>query len=417
MPSSTVLERWMNMMIGISGKRGTLRRLAHDRRGNFGLMTALILPVAMATVGIAMDVTQLMQVRSELQAAADSAALAAASALAGKGITDDEAKALARKFLVAQMANLSSNEGDQALENLSDELEESTLTTVERTPNGSTGNTFDVNVTSGYTVSMNAFSRLLGQDSVHVSVSSSSQSSTESKNALSMFLVLDRSGSMAWITDDVQSYTTKCQNHTEENWYNANLKKTAPCYVSKIAALKTAVGQLADQLNEADPDEKYVRTAAVSYNDSTQKETALAWGTSAMETYVNNIPTVPTGGTASSGAMAKAYEKIMAASEITAHSDMNGQTDPGKYIIFMTDGANTYTSDDTSTTTTCTNAKNDGVEIFSVAFMAPSKGQKLLSNCATDASHYYDADDADELAAAFKEIGEKAALAATRLTQ
>ncbi len=40
--------------------------------------------------------------------------------------------------------------------------------------------------------------------------------------------------------------------------------------------------------------------------------------------------------------------------------------------------------------------------------MAPSKGQALLQYCASDTSHYYDAQDAAELIAAFKEIGDKA---------
>ncbi|WP_368669521.1 VWA domain-containing protein [Agrobacterium sp. a22-2] len=406
MPSSTVLEKWMNMMIGISGKRGTLRRLANDRRGNFGLMTALILPVAMATVGIAMDMTKLMQVRSELQGAADSAALAAASALAGKGITDEEAMELARKFLAAQMANLNSSEGDQALENLNEELEDSTLATVERTPNGSTGNTFDVNVTADYTVSMNAFTRLLGYDSVKVAVSSSSQSSTESKNALSMFLVLDRSGSMAENT--TTTYTGTCTNKKG---------KTYSCtkYYTKIEALKIAVADLTTQLDSADPDKKYVRTAAVSYNSAMQTETAFEWGTATALAYVNAL--TATGGTDSSDAMEKAYTKVTASSEVTAHTNKNGQTDPGKFILFMTDGDNNYASANTETKATCDKARTAGVEVYSVAFMAPSGGQELLAYCATDTSHYYDANDAEDLVAAFKEIGEKASLATTRLTQ
>jgi len=48
--------------------------------------------------------------------------------------------------------------------------------------------------------------------------------------------------------------------------------------------------------------------------------------------------------------------------------------------------------------------------------MAPSRGQSLLKYCATDLSHYFDANDAAELVAAFKEIGEKATETMTRLT-
>eukprot|EP01036_Dinobryon_divergens_P037035 gene37035-48350_t len=54
--------------------------------------------------------------------------------------------------------------------------------------------------------------------------------------------------------------------------------------------------------------------------------------------------------------------------------------------------------------------------VFSVAFMAPSKGRSLLQYCASSTSNYYDAQNAAELVAAFKEIGDKAVQASTRLT-
>ncbi|MCM2475916.1 VWA domain-containing protein [Rhizobium sp. CG5] len=393
-------------MIGFSAMRGTLRRLANDRRGNFGLMTALILPVGMATVGVAMDMTKLMQVRSELQAAADSAALAAASALAGQGITDDEAIELARNFLVSQMANLTNSESDTSDEDINEDLDENTLTTISETSNGSTGATYDVKVDADYNVAMNAFTSLLGYDTVTISVSSSSQSSTESKNALSMFLVLDRSGSMA--EETTTSYTGTCTNKKG---------KTYSCtkYYTKMEALQLAVADLTAQLDTADPDQIYVRTAAVSYNASMQTPTSFEWGTATALAYVNAL--TATGGTDSSDAMEKAYTKVTASSEVTAHTNKSGQTDPGKYILFMTDGDNNYTSADTETKATCDKAKAAGVEVYTVAFMAPTRGQTLLAYCATDTSHYYDADDAEEVVAAFKEIGEKASLATTRLTQ
>lgn len=406
MPSSRVLEQWVLEMIGFSAMRGTLRRLANDRRGNFGLMTALILPVGMATVGVAMDMTKLMQVRSELQAAADSAALAAASALAGQGITDDEAIELARNFLVSQMANLTNSESDTSDEDINEDLDENTLTTISETSNGSTGATYDVKVDADYNVAMNAFTSLLGYDTVTISVSSSSQSSTESKNALSMFLVLDRSGSMA--EETTTSYTGTCTNKKG---------KTYSCtkYYTKMEALQLAVADLTAQLDTADPDQIYVRTAAVSYNASMQTPTSFEWGTATALAYVNAL--TATGGTDSSDAMEKAYTKVTASSEVTAHTNKSGQTDPGKYILFMTDGDNNYTSADTETKATCDKAKAAGVEVYTVAFMAPTRGQTLLAYCATDTSHYYDADDAEEVVAAFKEIGEKASLATTRLTQ
>ncbi|MDI6837782.1 MAG: pilus assembly protein TadG, partial [Rhizobiaceae bacterium] len=61
-------------------------------------------------------------------------------------------------------------------------------------------------------------------------------------------------------------------------------------------------------------------------------------------------------------------------------------------------------------------AKTAGIEIYTIAFMAPDRGRALLQYCATDTSHYFDAQNAADLVAAFKEIGEKATETMTRLT-
>ena len=83
----------------------------------------------------------------------------------------------------------------------------------------------------------------------------------------------------------------------------------------------------------------------------------------------------------------------------------------------MTDGDNNSTSDDTSTKATCTAAKEDGMEIYTVAFMAPTRGQNLLKECASSASHYFQAENMAALVAAFKVIGERTSAVVSRLTK
>jgi len=405
----------MNMMVDSRTKRAFGRGFITDRGGNFGMMTAILLPVLLASAGVAMDLAKLVQVRSALQDAADSAALSAASALAGKGISDEEAIALAKKFLAAQFKNTSLNGGTMPTEeeDAVEDLADSALASVQRTAGaGGATNTYEVTVNGHYDVSMNAFTKLLGYDKVRVSVASTSESTTESKNALSMYLVVDRSGSMGENTSTVnEAQPTKVQYYQcGRSWCS----RTVTNYVLKIDALKVAVADLVDQLKTADPENKYVRTAAISYNSSSQSPTTFQWGTTAVTNYVNAL--TATGGTDSSNAVKTAYQKVTAASEVNAHIAKNGQKDPGKFIVFMTDGDNNYTSADTSTRAWCDSAKAADVEIFTVAFMAPWRGQELLKYCATDTSHYYDANDAAQLVAAFKEIGEKASMAATRLT-
>lgn len=403
------------MMVDTRTKRAFGRGFITDRSGNFGMMTAILLPVLLASAGVAMDLAKLVQVRSALQDAADSAALSAASALAGKGISDEEAIALAKKFLAAQFKNTSLNGGTMPTEeeDAVEDLADSALASVQRTAGaGGATNTYEVTVNGHYDVAMNAFTKLLGYDKVRVSVASTSESTTESKNALSMYLVVDRSGSMGENTSTVnEAQPTKVEYYKcGSSWCS----RTVTNYVLKIDALKVAVADLVDQLKTADPENKYVRTAAISYNSSSQSPTTFQWGTTAVMNYVNAL--TATGGTDSSNAVKTAYQKVTAASEVNAHIAKNGQKDPGKFIVFMTDGDNNYTSADTSTRAWCDSAKAADVEIFTVAFMAPWRGQELLKYCASDTSHYYDANDAEQLVAAFKEIGEKASMAATRLT-
>lgn len=396
-------------MTGSHSKDHLLTRLMKSNSGNFGIMTAILLPVTLATAGVAIDLTRMVEVRSELQNAADSAALAAASAMSEKGLTKDQAIKLAREYLAAQMVNQAqSGTGDaDASQEMKDDLEKATVVTASETANGPTGKIYDIKVTATYNVAMNGMTRLLGFNSMPISVTSSTKSATESKNALSMYLVLDRSGSMAENTDD--SYTATCSY----SWKGQTYTYTCTKYYTKIEALKTAVKNLANVLDEADPQKMYARTAAVSYNSSMQTPTTFEWGTKTVIDYVNALPA--DGGTDSAAAMAKAFEQVKADSETTAHKNKNGQV-PSRFIVFMTDGDNNQTSADTKTKKTCDDAKKAGIEIYTVALMAPDRGKSLLKYCATSDDHYSEAESAAELVAEFKAIGEKASAAMTRLT-
>jgi len=266
---------------------------------------------------------------------------------------------------------------------------------------------------------------VLGFKTMKISVTGSATSSTEAKNALSMFLVVDKSGSMDEDTDTINAaQPTKIEQQTYQESCTVNGRRTTCTrtrnvtvnnYVKKIEALKVATKSLLDTIKTADTEKKYARLAAVSYNNVKQTSTPLAWGTDAALTYVNNL--AATGSTNSGEAMQEAYESLNKPAENTAHQTMSGQSKPSKYIIFMTDGENNISGADNKTKLACANAKTAGMEIYSIAFMAPTAGQKLLETCATDpTTHYYKAENAVQLVAAFKSIGEKAAQAATRLT-
>ena len=378
------------------------REFLKDRKGNLSIIAAIVLPVGLAAAGMAIDMSKMIASKAALQNAADAAALAAASSLANDGITTAQAETLATDFVKGQMAN-----HIDAPDTEEDAFDFGTCTDVDVTEATTVGTSkkYTVKVSTCYDVKYSALSAFMGRSSGRVAVSSTTQSSTESKNALSMYLVLDRSGSMAEYTNTVSgSYTCK---------YG---RKTYTCYTyyDKITALRMAATNLMDQLKAADPDKMFVRTAAVSYNSAMQTPVNLAWSVDHSKTYISKL--TADGGTDSGAAFKTAYNAVSASSEDTLHMQKNGQV-PSKYIVFMTDGNNNYSSADVETKKWCDAARLAGIEVYSVAFMAPDGGQALLSYCATTTAHYFKAEDADDLNAAFQYIGERATATATRLTQ
>jgi Mg-chelatase subunit ChlD len=90
---------------------------------------------------------------------------------------------------------------------------------------------------------------------------------------------------------------------------------------------------------------------------------------------------------------------------------------PRKALVLMTDGQNTKSLNgtmhngsstanaNTATTTLCTNIRNQGIEIFTIAFMVTVPAtQTMLKGCATSADNFFDATDAAALEAAFRKI-------------
>lgn len=409
-----------------------IERCLGDRGGNIAIMAAVALPVVLFGAGVAMDTTNIVFQKNRLQAAVDSGALAAASGLANKHMTVDEARRTARDYVVMAMRTSSSTplpEGtagaaeEKAKQASADKLliDNTSISIVPKTlQTGAKG--YDISVTSNLPVGLNAMTRMVRDDDIALSATGKSEGVSETKNALSMVLVLDRSGSMAWKTDTKDTATNGCYIYEESYWPNA--KWSVPCYVSKIATLKKAVKSLLTQLKTADPNADYVRTSAVSYNNAQDAAGALAWGTASTETYVNAL--VADGGTDSSDAFTAAYRDLSKNAEAQAHAQKTGAV-PTKYIVFMTDGENNYfqkktgssqaTRSDDATKFYCDKARADGIKVFTVAFKAPQRGQTLLRGCATDPTYYFQAEKSEDLVAAFKAIGDKASNLVVRLTQ
>jgi Flp pilus assembly protein TadG len=99
-----------------------------------------------------------------------------------------------------------------------------------------------------------------------------------------------------------------------------------------------------------------------------------------------------------------------------------------KAIVLMTDGANTLSATypkhegnnaaaaDAKTTDLCDNIKSDKITMFTVSFMVDSpSAEAVLKDCASSSDKAYDANNPDELAKAFQDIGKT--LSALRITK
>lgn len=184
---------------------------------------------------------------------------------------------------------------------------------------------------------------------------------------------------------------------------------------SKLRLLKTAASTMLGQMAAADPEAQYVRTGAVSYQSFQDEDISIQWGVNHTNSFIDELSAG--GGTSSTDAMDLAFDKLKLAdgTEISAHQAKNGQI-PDRFIVFMTDGSNNHTIDDTLTQNICDQAKNDGIDIFSVAFAAPQRGQNLLNYCATSSDYYFEPETAEQLIDVFEYIGSHSTKSLTRLT-
>lgn len=401
------------------------RRFLTDKSGNFGIMTAILLPVLLGFAGAGMELANVMQVKADMQNTADSAALAAATeARLKKGdLTDEQIKEIAKGFIAAQMekkpdrrrkeetggefSNQHYDDGKCPRQDLHDRNHDQ--------PQGSAQSAARVHWrknTRSFGNRHRKEHRQQGCSNLHVSGA--------------------RSFRLDVVQDGYNRYQkTSCQNYTADNWGKyPNLGKTSPCYVNKATSLKTAVGFLVATLNKADPtytangSSQLVRTGASVYTHETYAVQPLSWGTSSVVSYVDKqIPEFPTGGTDARSSLNAAYNALKKANpdEAKAHKTQGNESFE-RYIVLMTDGemtgnsASWNSSIDQSVRTTCETAKKDGIKIFSVAFMAPDKGKALLQYCASSADNYYAPENMEQIVTAFGEIARKAAGSIATLT-
>lgn len=338
---------------------------ARDKSGNVAIMFGLALLPMLIAIGVALDMTQKTRLEQKIAGTADAIALAAARAHNDVGNRDS----VGQMFL---NANIGTNYGpDVQVTTMSVNFDD-------------VNRLVRVNIVAEIPTIMMG---IVGHDKLISSVNSTVSYEAQVSEPVSVAMVLDVSGSMCWN--------------------------------DKIGTLRTAATGLLDQLNRADPDNIYVRTGLTTYNSALQETIVMDWGIANTRPVVAGLPC--NGGTRSTAAFSTAHGWMRGNNEYALHAQQpihNGEAfQLNRFMIFMTDGDNNYTIDDTNTRTRCDMAKNDGIEIFSVAFEAPLRGRDLLEYCATDIDHYYDASNSAEFLLAFQEIAARIETSLVRIVE
>lgn len=382
--------------------RQKLRDFVFRNDGNFSMMTALILPVLLGSAGMAIDATNMVLSKSQLQDATDAAALAVSSRLADKTLDSTNGSEYGKTFVAGRFST-SMDATSVAT------LKAGTTVTVTTTANGSTGKTFVVAVSSRMPVSMTPLTRLLFSSAVTVSAASTTTSGYGGPRGISMEVLLDQSGSML-------ENTTKCVLQI----FNICLR-----YTTKNDALKEAAAALFDGLDKLDPNAKLVRTGAMSYSSFLIGQSAMDWGTTRARKFVTDM-IAPVGGTDATTAVDTATNNIKAntygtdTESVEQRKKNNANAD--RVIVLMTDGEMTGNSNlwnptiDKNVRDKCVAAKGAGIKIYTVAFMAPDNGKSLLQFCASAPGNYYESNSTDALVTAFAAIAADIGKQNSRLT-
>ncbi len=372
--------------------------------GNFSTIAAFTLSLLMVLVSAAVETSRLSSTNSKLQSITDMAVLAGAIA-ADKRASDRQE--IVEDILAQNLAALGDKiqvqppviEFDDVTQTVSVQLE--------------------ANVNS-------YLAKFLGKSELTTSVESESLFAAAAIAPISIAFALDVSGSMSNLTadGDVKIDT---------------LKDSIPVLFESLEAGTKSKAKLAEKL----------RTGMSAYNTALVDQQPMDLGWDHLEDSVDALAAA--GGTNSTPALQNSYDQLL---EDRAYRESQGEdiSDLVEYVIFMTDGDNNQPEWDIESAQICEAMKDDGIDIYSIAFAAPGKGEALLLDCASSnagdkkkngnkdddkcmdsgsggdgkalghcdgkdkkdleeakSAYYFDASDADAFKEAFDEIGESIA--------
>lgn len=400
----------------------SLQSLVHDRRGSILPMFALSLVMLCGTIGLSVDGARVYGAKQKLQAAADSAVLAAARRAMADGDTDDVNEAFGR-FLAASLVD-----PEIRLRSSTPDLSVPRRVSAQLVADVST-----------------IFMPVLGFETVEVRVGSSAMFTF---TRLEIALALDNTGSMLGsklaalkvsaqrLVDDLldkapnpgdtrlalvpfAQYVNVGTTHRYAPWINVPVDPLNPwngCVGSRPSPLNTQDGSYGTRV----PGVLGV-TCPSPIQPLTASRTELANAIDAMSAEGSTY--VPSG-------LMWAWRVLSTQAPFTesAGDRVDGEGNKiNKVLILMTDGENTaspsfpaHDANDVSsanqfTSQSCEAIKADRIRIFTIAFDVTSDPIKdLMRACASSPGLFFDAADASQLDAAMQAIGSQ--LGGLRLT-
>ncbi len=313
------------------------KRYLKNSSGQFAIMFSVTATMLMTGMVVAVDYTNMVKSRAKIAAIADAAALAGATV---SDKSDAERRAVVQKFVDANGGAFlpATIKGEPTI--IFDDVNEEVRVAI-------------------HTELPMFFGNFIGKKKAAVSNGSIVSYIEKNLDPVTIAFSLDVSGSMGGTTSDGRI---------------------------KIDALKESITDLFMAIEESVDEpgllDTALRTGMTTYNTAMVDDQNMNWGWNHLQTAANAL--TAGGGTNSAPALANAYKQIRDDRVFRSNNDPEFKlSDLRETVIFMTDGDNNQSDWDDESIKLCTEMRAEGINIYSVAFAAPDKGQVMLLDCAS----------------------------------
>lgn len=402
-----------------------LKKLAQNFRsntkGNFAAMFAILVPVLFGSAGLVVDYTRMNSAQAELSYIIDAAVLATTQDLTTGAIPEADARNAVVNFVRANL-------DDKAVAAFGVTIDSITIDRGEQT----------LQVTASATVPV-TFMRVLGQEDKPVGVLSKA---SYSNTMIEVAIALDVTGSMAG--SKIASLKRAATNAVDTLIPDADAADRVRIGLVPYAS-SVNVGPVLSRVPFAGASTGCVfergdgRGGEITNDDAPRSGNPFGGTTSSSECVRNEITQMTNSVTRlksdinalnasgfTAGHLGVAWTQYMLSPQWNGVWDFNsqvtsyGDTSTRKFAIIMTDGQfNTFLSNGQgngrgvnqsrdAALGGCSSMKTNGVQVFTIAFQAPTEAAQLMDECATDDTatrrYYYNATSEADLIRAFEEI-------------